>query len=349
MDTKLLDSFFNGNCSPEQVDEIIAAYYSGELSDDVAERLRKYLRDYELADKEANWDSTRLFGKITQEIYGERSLPVKHLNRSSKNIQKPSLYPLWLRIAAGVSVLLIISFFLIQQSYDDKYTENQVAETDYVVKSTSHYERLTVRMNDGSQVILNTGSKITYRKDFDPGQRAVTLEGEAFFVVEKDKSRPFSVTANGVVTTALGTSFNVNTRLDKAGEVEIALVEGRVKVHKDQEKGNKTPTALFLNPGEKLAIGSESPRLSSFNFKETIGWKDGIIYFESIPFEMVVSKLQNSYNVDIEVVYRNQEHKRQRYSGEFRNKSLEYILQNLSFSSEFNFEIEGDKVKIVFK
>ena len=345
----MLEKFFNGDCSPGQVEEIITSYYSGDLSDDIAEILKTYLNDPESAREGSTWDSKRLFEKITHEIYGGQVPVTKEAIDSSKDIKRPSLYPFWLKIAASVSVLLIISFFLIKKPYLTSPDQNPLSTAAYVVKSTSPSERLTVRLNDGSQVILNTGSKITYRKDFEPHQRIISLEGEAFFVVEKDKGRPFSVVTNGVVTTALGTSFNINTRLEEEGDVEIALIEGRVKIQAENETDSPGSTTLFLNPGEKLAIGTNGTRLSQFNIKGTVGWKDGIIYFDSVPFAEVIDILEKNYHVHFQVVYKDQKQKSQYYSGEFQNRSLEYILQNLSFSSDFTFEIEGDKIKILFK
>ena len=349
MDKKLLDKFFKGQCSPEQVDEILTSYYSGELSDDVAEVLRKYLKNPHLAEKEVSWDSKGLFDKITDEIHGERVATNKHINRSTKAKKELKFYPFWFRVAASISVLLVISFFLIRQPFIPEEVTSPKEATNFVIKSTSPSERLTVRLNDGSQVILNTDSKITYRKEFEPHQRVISLEGEAFFVVEKDKKRPFSVEANGIITTALGTSFNVNTNMEKEGEVEIALVEGEVKVHNENVISGSENNTLFLKSGEKLAIGTDGLRRTKLNVKETVGWKDGIIYFESVPFATVMHTLEKNYDVQFVVGYKNKEQRHQRYSGEFKNKSLEYILKNLSFSSDFTFEINGNNVKIIFK
>ena len=351
----MLERFFNGECSSDEVDKIITSYYSGELSDDISESLKAHLKNPEFAREESKWDSKRLFEKITHDIYGEREKVEKVMTPSTKSIKKPSIYPFWLKIAASISILLVASFF-VRQYYLSGPNEKMLNETEYVIKSTSPTERLTVRLEDGSEVILNTASKITYHGDFESHQRVIFLEGEAFFVVEKDKDRPFSVIANGINTTALGTSFNVNSKSDTEGKVEVALIEGSVKVGRVSDMYNSKANRylseekhVILKPGEKLSIGPEAHELNYFNVKDVVGWKDGIIYFGSVPFEKVIDKLEKNYNVHFQVNYKDQEQKDQRYSGEFKNRSLEYILNNLSFSSDFTFEIEGDEVKIMFK
>ncbi|MDN5211827.1 DUF4974 domain-containing protein [Fulvivirgaceae bacterium BMA12] len=355
MDKKLLERFFNGNCSPAEVDKIVMWYYSGELSDEIAESLKVYFNDPENAQKETNWDSKALFDKITHDIYGSRPKAEENPRPLTEGSGNSSPFPFWLKIAAGISVLMAVSILFVMQTDFLKSQEQALNQNDYVVKSTSPSERLMVRLTDGSEVILNAGSKIRYLRNFDPDRRTVTLEGEAFFVIEKDKSRPFTVISDGISTTALGTSFNVNTEPGAGGKVEIALVEGSVIVGRAEDMYRSERSVylaeeeqVILKPGEKLSLSPGGQQLNPFDVKEVVGWKDGIIYFKNVPFQQVIKKLEKSYQVEFEVIYQDPQQRNQRYSGEFQNRSLEYILRNLSFSSDFKFEIDGDKIKIMF-
>src|SRR5699024_6685187 len=69
--------------------------------------------------------------------------------------------------------------------------------------------KLTKVLPDGSKVILNSNSSISYTDGFAKDKRELTLQGEGFFQVTKDPARPFTVHTGNIATTALGTSFNV--------------------------------------------------------------------------------------------------------------------------------------------
>ena len=108
----------------------------------------------------------------------------------------------------------------------------------------------SVRLADGTLVMLNAGSRLTYPKEFSGNKREVTLSGQAFFSVHPDKVHPFVVKTKNMDVTALGTAFEVFS-FDGDESVETVLLNGKVKVepkdHKEQIKGE-----YILQPNEKL-------------------------------------------------------------------------------------------------
>lgn len=210
----------------------------------------------------------------------------------------------------------------------------------HIEKSTQKGQKLTAFLPDGSRVMLNSNSKISYIQSFHDAERVVMLEGEAFFEIEKDTLRPFKVISNGITTTALGTSFNIDCR---AGEkVEVSLVSGKVAVRNENEK------YVILNPGE-MAIAMKSGKLEidKFEYLETIAWKDGILVFCNSTFTDIVEKLELWYGVNIYVHGSIEEdfHFKATYDGHTLNE----VLQGIAYVQYFEHSIKGDVVEINFK
>ncbi len=122
----------------------------------------------------------------------------------------------------------------------------QIPTIVQIEKSTEPGQKLSFHLEDGTKVILNAGSKIWYPSNFNIHEREVILEGEAFFEVSKDASRPFRIVTESVVTTALGTSFNINA-FPSNENIEIALVTGKVSVEGIIQSGNKTRLSSNCN------------------------------------------------------------------------------------------------------
>ncbi|MDJ1469400.1 FecR family protein [Xanthocytophaga flava] len=198
---------------------------------------------------------------------------------------------------------------------------------------TSKIQQKKVRLPDGSVVTMNSQSKLIYPARFWGKRREVKLEGEAFFEVKKDAEHPFIIHTNHTETTVLGTSFNVRARKN---EYSVAVMTGKVQFRSKQQKA-------ILLPGE-IGMAENTIRKTSFNPKKVIGWKDGILLFEQDNFEYVFKTLEERYGVHI-VVAPNTLLKG-RYSGEFKNESLENVLTGIAFTSRFQFRIDKDKVII---
>ena len=212
-------------------------------------------------------------------------------------------------------------------------------------KSTEPGQKLSFHLEDGTKIILNAGSKLIYPLSCSIDERTVLLEGEAFFEVTKDVARPFSVITESVVTTALGTSFNINA-FPLNEKIEIALVTGKVSVKGVEQFGKLI--SLTLNPGEMATVLKSNHIItkSPFNFNQYISWKNGLIYFKDADDHEIVSKLESWYGINIQTD--NIPVKEWKFSGKFEDEILENILIALQFGHEFEYEIHGKNVKLNF-
>ena len=198
-------------------------------------------------------------------------------------------------------------------------------------------EKRTVKLSDGTIIKLNSESKLIFPQNFGEDNRVVELEGEAFFDVVKDSLRPFIIKSGDIVTTVIGTSFNISAyKIDK--KIAVSVVTGLVEVKSDKQ-------AFELIPGEKVEYDTFFGDASKANFDlAEIAWIEGILIFNGDGMKEIISKLEWLYDVSISV-----EDERifyiRNFKVEYQNKSLVIILENLSFAGSFKYSIDGKKVR----
>jgi len=182
-----------------------------------------------------------------------------------------------------------------------KVSETGSEQADEAVIQTAEGEMITLTLADGTEVKLNSNSRLTYPHQFSKGQeRKVYLQGEAFFRVKHDSKQPFVVDAGGVLTRDLGTTFNV--RAFSAHDCKVTLVEGSVAV---LAKGDKAKPVV-LTPGQEYATSSEvvKPHINNVDTDEVTAWADGVYYYHDQTLEHVVADLAARYQVNVD--FRNQ-------------------------------------------
>ncbi len=245
----------------------------------------------------------------------------------------------------GIAASLIMAMFLgiwISQEWPTNDIQEVTLAPQTITKENPRGQKSTIMLPDGTKVILNSESTISYLSNFTGSERMVELTGEAFFDVVRDPSKPFVVRTKSLMTTALGTSFNVDAY--PYGKEEITLVTGKVRVNSHIESDQST----LLEPGEiaALELGALNKKLgSSLNH---IKWKDGFIVFQKTPFQEGIMELERWYGVTIEV--RNlPSGEEPTFTAHIENDNLANVLETLGYAMRFDFRIEGKKVLINFK
>lgn len=159
-------------------------------------------------------------------------------------------------------------------------------QADYI---TATGERRTIRLPDGSDVILNTASAIAI--DFEDGRRRIELlDGEAFFDVEPDAQRPFVVTGHFSAVEVKGTAFSV--RAD-AAEDTVILERGEVEVSRLIARSERAR----LSPGKMIAATATSlSAVSDADPSRSLAWLEGRIIFQDQPFAKALDELSRYYS-----------------------------------------------------
>lgn len=245
------------------------------------------------------------------------------------------------RIAAAVALLagLGLLFYFMQTKYKASGTDLVISQ---IVKENPSGVKSQVQLPDGTLVWLNAVSSISYLPNFTDTNRLVNLKGEAYFEVVKDKDRPFRVISDQVVTTALGTSFNIHAH--EKDKIKISLSTGKVDVLNigSNEK-------VVLHPGQQATTQRLGFSVSSFENEKVLAWKDGTIYFDDTGFDEMIATLEKWYGAQFKVQNLSAERRKSlKITGKYPNMSLENILDILSYSLEFEYEIDNKTVTIKF-
>lgn len=202
-------------------------------------------------------------------------------------------------VAAVVLLILVFTIYKVAQSPADH------AGPTLVLSDHSNHQFITkknmkkISLADGSTVYMNRNSTLSLKKGkFNAYTRELWLEeGEAFFQITRDTSRPFIVhTRNGVSTQVLGTSFNIKSYAELSDQV-ISVNTGKVQVmNARQEK-------IILEPDYKVSISDNDGGFTSgkTDAQSASDWRTGRIVFENASLKEVSFRLKQHY--DIELVY----------------------------------------------
>ena len=196
--------------------------------------------------------------------------------------------------------------------------------------------RTSLKLVDGSQVWLNSGSSLKYPDKFTGNLREVFLNGEAYFEVTGNSEMPFIVKTSHLTIKATGTRFNV-FGYNSYSRSEITLVDGKISVCELDTAGNSTLLSE-LNPNQHLVF-NKSTKLLSINNEDIYkyyAWKDGKLIFRNEPLSEVVKKISRVFNVDIEL--QGSTLQDYRYRATFEDESLSEILKLLELSSPISYK-----------
>ncbi|WP_343524774.1 FecR domain-containing protein [Pedobacter sp.] len=204
-----------------------------------------------------------------------------------------------------------------------------------LIASTPRGGTYKFTLPDGTAVWLNADTKLSFPYRFKGTKREVQLEGEAYFEVSKDRSRPFIVKTSNQKVEVLGTHFNIKSYRDEA-EVKTTLLEGSVVVTPDFGAGK------ILSPGQQAVLSDQKLNMVSADINSVVAWKNGDFFFSGQNIEEAMRTISRWYDVKIE--YRAKP-KNIRLEGEVsRDKKLSTILKVLEKTSGNKFSISDKKV-----
>ena len=196
----------------------------------------------------------------------------------------------------------------------------------------------TVILADGTTVHLNAGSKLTYPVRF-AGKRRV-VEGEAYFDVVKDETRPFIVQTHLGEVTVLGTAFNINAYTDAS--VYTTLVHGKVQF------SSSSIGTIILSPGEQAVVSANGSEKRMVDLDEYVGWVDGRYVFNNRPLGEIMQTFERWY--DIQVYYETPHLRDITYSGSLkRYGTINSFLDALELTGDLTYKISGRNILIYDK
>lgn len=234
--------------------------------------------------------------------------------------------------ATGVAAALALAFTTGLKVSDANHPAQQ-----YTVVA-DRGQKSVVDLPDGSRVRLNSASRITYSSDFNRKDRNISLEGEAFFEVAKNKKIPFIVTADKVTVKAVGTRFNVMAYRDR-GEIVTTLVEGEVIT----AAGPAADTLLPRRQSHYSRTTGLMTTTDAPNEEHLVPWTANEILLADESLADVAGILEKMY--DVNIIFADEEIKGYSYTGLIRNNSLMNVLDLITGTSPVKYRISNNTIK----
>ncbi len=198
-----------------------------------------------------------------------------------------------------------------------------------------------LRLADGTHVWINSGSTLSYPEEFVAGERRVTLRGEAFFEVEHDENKPFTVHTRHLDVKVLGTRFNVAEQ-ESGHMTVVTLLEGSVEV---TAQGHSKK----LRPGEQLTYLHESGAMEVEHLvaRNSGDWRTDYIFASQKSLPDILRMIGNYYDVTVDLDAASFPAGQHYTMGFDKTDPVEEVLEALSKASTgFGYEIRNDTIKI---
>jgi hypothetical protein len=195
-------------------------------------------------------------------------------------------------------------------------------------------------LSDGTHVIVNSMSKLIFPVSFIGKKREVSLEGEAYFEVAKDQSKPFTVSIKGVLVEVLGTSFNIKAYPEDK-ESFTTLVEGKVKLN----SGNRSSGVSFLEPDQQAVYDPATSEMTvqKVEAKQFVQWISGKYVFTNQPLDEIMKTLSRWY--DFNYQYEDESLKKIRFEGGLNKyENINAILEIIKKTGKVNVTVKGKEV-----
>ncbi|WP_299608239.1 FecR family protein [uncultured Aquimarina sp.] len=244
----------------------------------------------------------------------------KNMLDATNSTKVISFAPKWIYSIAATLLVLIGLFFFFNRS---------------TVYTTNYGEQMTVQLLDGSEVILNSKSKLSYKKSDWNDSRKVVLLGEAFFKVTKGSN--FIVESNSGTVQVLGTQFNMNTRKDF---FEVICHEGKVKAIGPESTGEAT-----LTKGNAFRIANSV--VENWNTKSSLpSWLSGETTFTNTPLNQVIQSLENQFNISFDTTKIDLN---KRFTGSYSHQNIELALKTIFVPMEISYTFNNENNIVLVK
>ena len=218
---------------------------------------------------------------------------------------------------------------------DERFVE-QLEEAKRI--TTRHDKEYWVTLDDGTLVHLNHKSRLIYPETFGD-RRDVILDGEAYFMVAKDKRRKFVVhTPQGDVK-VYGTEFNVNTRKDDEA-VSVVLINGSVSFVSSAGR------EMMMQPGQELTAVDTQLSVTSIDTAPYVAWNTGLFVFKNSTLEYIMDVLSQWYGIR-QVNYADDSLRKICFTGNLkRYGNIDRILDALMLACDLSIRLSDDIITI---
>lgn len=333
MDKKIIIRFIEGQTSHSESDQVIR--WAEKSPDNM-----NYLK--ELMNIEAMGATGRVASEEEYELF---KLKIEGKKNRIWSIVRTTAACLLLLLSVGANIYFIHQE-KIRSSEDAMLTDlifknksiDSLVQEIYVSKGAKSH----ITLPDGSQVWLNSDSKISFPMAFSSDKRSVKFSGEAFFEVEHMDDCPMVISLrNNLVLEVKGTTFNVRSYADEK-DVQTTLYEGSINLitadyseEKIMKLHEMVPKEVCTTTMGRTVVAKKSDE----DLTQISSWKDGILYFDNTPMETVIHKLEKWHGITIKVA--DESVLKYSITATLTNESAVQIMEYLRYCAPIDYSVSG--------
>jgi len=325
-----------GTVKNSQTSKITKEYLENRYSNATEEKVQQWLVDDENSNEKEE-ASLKYWNSLHTKANSSTYLAFKRIIAKIGIPQRKPTIPLHRRLMRIAAVLIPVLMFVGGAYYFSQ-------KDQFIQVFTAYGETKHIILPDSSEVWLNSGSNIQYSSEFKGDSRNISLEGEAYFSVRKDSSKPFVVNTQHLAVNVLGTEFNLKAYINDSKTI-ATLDKGNIKVITASNQSK------ILVPNEQLTYNSKTSNISvqKIYANDISAWKSGQLIFTKASFEDMLQTLERRFDVSFES--ESIESSNQGYTIKFlKDDSLESILDIMKdVVGNFSYQIEDNNTIIISK
>lgn len=322
------------------MEELIVKFLNNELSEIEKQQLENWLKANPENKKQFNdfkllWETSNKLSSIEEiNVEDDWQSTKKRMNfensaPSNSLTIKRNVKVFW-KMAA--SIIILIGIGLLSKQF--------IFTSPEMICITTVEMQKEVTLPDGSLVVLNKNSELTYPEKFNKNQRLVSLSGEGYFEVIKNPDKQFRINIDEqAVIEVLGTSFNIYSEKENK-LVDVNVLSGKVAFYSPEQENAKTILVKDENASFKNGVISKNlPKDKNF-----LSWRTGVIFFENESIENVCKTLSKFY--DKKIIIEELDGNEILFTSTIDNQELGSVLEEIKLVLYLDYTISDDQITI---
>lgn len=325
--------------------EILARYLSGEMDSHEKSEFEGFLEVEPenlqiVAEMEKIWNSSqsrnnqrppethKAWNRLHQRLSEDRLIPSGNSTAGRKTTQP------WFRIAAALAILLAIGTLIVVTQLPGKHETEMLSVTN-----TDPGKTMILTLADGSIIYLAPSASFAYQKKFQSVSRNVELKGEAFFDIQRDPGRPFTIQTVKALVEVLGTSFNLKS--EDGAQLELKVTSGKVKV----TSGNTSDLSELVVAGEKLVLNGNSVTKSQMGPAEASRWFTRRMHFRDESLDNILKVLNRNFSTSF--FPGNKKVAGRKLTVTFEEETVETMTELICLSLNLKSQVRNDSIILI--
>ncbi len=335
---RLMIKYLSGSISEEEKTELNSWLESDQKNKKLFTALKQAWNSQEKIDKKI--DLKMAWNRLSQKAGVTLAFEEYQINTKTPHFRNNRTYSKYGSQILRYAAVLLITASVVFMLKNIRQKAPIPAQQEVIVQFGN---QSNIILPDGSRVILDAGSKLSFPKNFEGNTRKVHLYGEAYFEVNHNTAKPFIIYANKGIITVVGTKFNVRAWKFENDEVKVAVAEGTVSLcaNTTNNKGS-----VIINKGKMSYLTDSDLKAripEKVNIESHLAWMQRDLILKNTPLEEVLDRLSRWYNLQFELP--SHVYNKVKVTGTFKKKSVNHILEAIGLMIHLDYKRNKNKVR----